>query len=122
MVTVCCSQARSAQAVAILQRAGFRDVANLAGGMLRWRAEKEGVNSGFRAELPKARLHFALRRLLNSENRLDSGTQRFELEWLGNIAIGSVCHPVQHAFRGYVPGKHDDGDGAKPGVLPQLLQ
>jgi len=38
-VTVCRSGARSAQAVVMLQRAGLPDVANLAGGMLRWRAE-----------------------------------------------------------------------------------
>jgi len=39
VVTVCRSGARSAQAVVMLQRAGLADVANLAGGMLRWRAE-----------------------------------------------------------------------------------
>ena len=39
VVTVCRSGARSAQAVVMLQRAGLPDVANLAGGMLRWRAE-----------------------------------------------------------------------------------
>src|SRR3990172_467676 len=83
---------------------------------------KAGVYSGARAATRKVTPHFACRRLLNSENRLDRGTQRFELERLGNIAIGSVRHPVQHAFRGYVPGEHDDGDGAKPGVLPQLFQ
>ena len=38
-VTVCRSGARSAQAVVLLQKAGFAQVANLAGGMLRWRAE-----------------------------------------------------------------------------------
>jgi sulfur dioxygenase len=38
IVTVCRSGARSAQAVAILQRLGFEMVANLAGGMIRWRA------------------------------------------------------------------------------------
>ena len=46
VVNVCRSGARSAQAVAILQRAGFRDVANLAGGMLRWRADGHGVEGG----------------------------------------------------------------------------
>lgn len=46
VVTVCRSGARSAQAVAILQRAGFRDVANLAGGMLRWRAQGHAVEGG----------------------------------------------------------------------------
>lgn len=38
IVAVCRSGARSAQATVILQRAGFSDTANLAGGMLRWRA------------------------------------------------------------------------------------
>jgi glyoxylase-like metal-dependent hydrolase (beta-lactamase superfamily II)/rhodanese-related sulfurtransferase len=44
VVTVCRSGARSAQATIILQRAGFSKTANLAGGMLRWRAQ------GFAAE------------------------------------------------------------------------
>jgi glyoxylase-like metal-dependent hydrolase (beta-lactamase superfamily II)/rhodanese-related sulfurtransferase len=39
VVAVCRSGARSAQAVVMLQKAGFQDVANLSGGMLRWRAE-----------------------------------------------------------------------------------
>jgi glyoxylase-like metal-dependent hydrolase (beta-lactamase superfamily II)/rhodanese-related sulfurtransferase len=39
VVTVCRSGARSAQAALLLQKAGFGDVANLAGGMVRWRAE-----------------------------------------------------------------------------------
>ncbi|UCH74572.1 MAG: hypothetical protein JSU82_01585 [Rhodospirillales bacterium] len=39
IVTVCRAGARSAQAVAILKTAGFQDVANLAGGLLRWRAQ-----------------------------------------------------------------------------------
>ncbi|HXX82517.1 MAG TPA: rhodanese-like domain-containing protein [Casimicrobiaceae bacterium] len=43
VVTVCRSGARSAQASVLLQKAGFRDVANLAGGMLRWRAEGHPV-------------------------------------------------------------------------------
>lgn len=38
VVAVCRSGARSAQAVAILQRLGFTQVANMAGGMIRWRA------------------------------------------------------------------------------------
>jgi glyoxylase-like metal-dependent hydrolase (beta-lactamase superfamily II)/rhodanese-related sulfurtransferase len=38
IVTVCRSGARSAQAAVLLQKAGFVDVANLAGGMVRWRA------------------------------------------------------------------------------------
>ena len=37
-VTTCRSGARSAQAVVILQRLGFTRAANLAGGMIRWRA------------------------------------------------------------------------------------
>jgi len=43
VVTVCRSGARSAQASVLLQKAGFTDVANLAGGMLRWRAEGHPV-------------------------------------------------------------------------------
>ena len=39
VVTVCRAGARSAQAVTILKRAGFTRVANMAGGMLRWRAQ-----------------------------------------------------------------------------------
>ena len=39
IVTVCRSGARSAQAAAILRKAGFENVANLAGGMLRWHAQ-----------------------------------------------------------------------------------
>ena len=46
VVTVCRSGARSAQAVVILQKAGFNDVANLAGGMLRWRAEGHSIEGG----------------------------------------------------------------------------
>jgi len=46
VVAVCRSGARSAQACVILQRQGFSDVANLAGGMLRWRAEGLGVAGG----------------------------------------------------------------------------
>jgi len=46
VVTVCRAGARSAQAVAILQKAGFDRVANLAGGMLRWRAEGGPVEGG----------------------------------------------------------------------------
>jgi len=44
VVTVCRSGARSAQAVALLRKAGFDQVANLAGGMLRWQAEGIRVN------------------------------------------------------------------------------
>ena len=43
VVTVCRSGARSAQAVVLLQKAGLRQVANLAGGMLRWTAEHHPV-------------------------------------------------------------------------------
>jgi glyoxylase-like metal-dependent hydrolase (beta-lactamase superfamily II)/rhodanese-related sulfurtransferase len=46
IVAVCRSGARSAQAVVLLQKAGFKDVANLAGGMLRWRAEGHRVTGG----------------------------------------------------------------------------
>jgi glyoxylase-like metal-dependent hydrolase (beta-lactamase superfamily II)/rhodanese-related sulfurtransferase len=40
LITVCRAGARSAQAVAILKKAGFTRVANMAGGMLRWRTQK----------------------------------------------------------------------------------
>ncbi len=43
VVTVCRSGARSAQAAVLLQKAGFGDVANLAGGMIRWRGEGHPV-------------------------------------------------------------------------------
>jgi rhodanese-related sulfurtransferase len=43
IVTVCRSGARSAHAAMMLERLGFARVANLAGGMIRWRA------SGLRA-------------------------------------------------------------------------
>ena len=46
IVTVCRSGARSAQAVNLLQKAGFNDIANLSGGMLRWRAEGHRVTGG----------------------------------------------------------------------------
>ena len=46
VVAVCRSGARSAQASVLLQRGGFNDVANLAGGMLRWRAEGHPVDGG----------------------------------------------------------------------------
>jgi glyoxylase-like metal-dependent hydrolase (beta-lactamase superfamily II)/rhodanese-related sulfurtransferase len=46
IVTVCRSGARSAQACVLLQKAGFTNVANLAGGMLRWRAEGHPVEGG----------------------------------------------------------------------------
>jgi rhodanese-related sulfurtransferase len=43
VVAVCRSGARSAQASVLLSKGGFTDVANLAGGMLRWRAEGHPV-------------------------------------------------------------------------------
>ena len=46
VVAVCRSGARSAQATVLLQKVGFKDVANLAGGMLRWRAEALPVEGG----------------------------------------------------------------------------
>ncbi|NKB99479.1 MAG: MBL fold metallo-hydrolase [Pseudomonadales bacterium] len=46
IVVVCRSGARSAQGVFLLQKAGFADVANLAGGMLRWRAAGQPVLNG----------------------------------------------------------------------------
>ncbi|MGZ5660846.1 MAG: rhodanese-like domain-containing protein [Usitatibacter sp.] len=46
VVTACRSGARSAQAVAILQRLGFASVANLAGGMIRWRASGLPIEGG----------------------------------------------------------------------------
>jgi sulfur dioxygenase len=46
IVAVCRSGARSAQASVLLSKGGFTDVANLAGGMLRWRAEGRGVEGG----------------------------------------------------------------------------
>ncbi|WP_341319538.1 rhodanese-like domain-containing protein [Paraburkholderia sp. IMGN_8] len=46
IVTVCRAGGRSAQATAILRQAGFEAVANLAGGMLRWRAEGRTVENG----------------------------------------------------------------------------
>jgi sulfur dioxygenase len=46
IVAVCRAGGRSAQATNILTQAGFKDVANLAGGMLRWRAEGYPVEGG----------------------------------------------------------------------------
>ncbi|HEY3777368.1 MAG TPA: MBL fold metallo-hydrolase [Rhizomicrobium sp.] len=43
VVAVCRAGSRSAQAYNILRQAGFARIANLAGGMLRWRAEGFGV-------------------------------------------------------------------------------
>lgn len=45
VVAVCRSGSRSARAVAILQQAGFSQVANLAGGMLRWRVDGGAVDN-----------------------------------------------------------------------------
>ena len=46
IVTVCRSGARSAQASVLLRQAGFNKVANLAGGMLRWRSQRLAVEGG----------------------------------------------------------------------------
>jgi glyoxylase-like metal-dependent hydrolase (beta-lactamase superfamily II) len=46
IVAVCRSGARSAQATVLLGKAGFDKVANLAGGMLRWRAQRLSVEGG----------------------------------------------------------------------------
>jgi len=43
IVAVCRAGGRSAQATLMLRRAGFEEVANLAGGMLRWRAQRGTV-------------------------------------------------------------------------------
>lgn len=50
IVTVCRAGGRSAQATVLLRREGFDDVANLAGGMLRWRAQRLPVE-GTAAEM-----------------------------------------------------------------------
>jgi glyoxylase-like metal-dependent hydrolase (beta-lactamase superfamily II)/rhodanese-related sulfurtransferase len=46
VVVVCRSGARSAQATQMLGKAGFERVANLSGGMLRWRAQRFHVEGG----------------------------------------------------------------------------
>jgi sulfur dioxygenase len=46
VVAVCRSGARSAQATVILSKAGFEKVANLSGGMLRWRSQRFPVQGG----------------------------------------------------------------------------
>lgn len=46
VVAVCRAGGRSAQATVILRKAGHADVANLSGGMLRWRAESQAVEGG----------------------------------------------------------------------------
>ena len=46
VVAICRSGARSAQATVLLGKAGFDKVANLSGGMLRWRAQRFPVEGG----------------------------------------------------------------------------
>jgi glyoxylase-like metal-dependent hydrolase (beta-lactamase superfamily II)/rhodanese-related sulfurtransferase len=46
IVTVCRSGARSAHATVLLSREGFARVANLSGGMLRWRSQRFPVEGG----------------------------------------------------------------------------
>ena len=46
IVVVCRSGARSAQATVMLGKAGFEKVANLSGGMLRWRSQRFAVEGG----------------------------------------------------------------------------
>ena len=46
VVAVCRSGTRSAQATVLLKKAGFNQVANMAGGMLRWQAESLPVECG----------------------------------------------------------------------------
>jgi sulfur dioxygenase len=46
IVAVCRSGARSAQATVLLGKAGFDKVANLSGGMLRWRSQRFAVEGG----------------------------------------------------------------------------
>jgi sulfur dioxygenase len=46
LVVVCRSGARSAQATLMLGKAGFEKVANLSGGMLRWRSQRFPVDGG----------------------------------------------------------------------------
>jgi sulfur dioxygenase len=46
LVTICRSGTRSAQAATMLSKAGFAQVANLAGGMLRWRSSGHPVQGG----------------------------------------------------------------------------
>ena len=45
-MAVCRAGSRSAHATAILQKSGFSEVANLPGGMLRWRGEGRSVEGG----------------------------------------------------------------------------
>ena len=46
IVTICRAGGRSAQAAIMLQQAGFKQVANLSGGMLRWLADRNSVDGG----------------------------------------------------------------------------
>jgi rhodanese-related sulfurtransferase len=46
IIAVCRSGARSAQAVQMLEQQGFTNVANLAGGMIRWRGQRMPVHGG----------------------------------------------------------------------------
>jgi sulfur dioxygenase len=46
VVIVCRSGARSAQATVLLRNSGYPKVANLAGGMLRWRGQRLPVEGG----------------------------------------------------------------------------
>jgi rhodanese-related sulfurtransferase len=46
IVTVCRSGGRSAQAALLLEAAGFRQVANLSGGMIHWRSARYPVEHG----------------------------------------------------------------------------
>ena len=46
VVAICRAGGRSAQAITILSEAGFDRIANLAGGMLRWRAEGHLTEGG----------------------------------------------------------------------------
>jgi len=46
IIATCRAGGRSAQATVILRKAGFNDIANLAGGMLRWRDQQYPVEGG----------------------------------------------------------------------------
>jgi glyoxylase-like metal-dependent hydrolase (beta-lactamase superfamily II)/rhodanese-related sulfurtransferase len=46
VVTVCRAGGRSAQATVILKKLGFTELANLSGGMLRWRGQRLAVEGG----------------------------------------------------------------------------
>lgn len=50
IVAVCRSGARSARATLLLRDAGFEKVANLAGGMLRWRAQRFEIGGGKKSD------------------------------------------------------------------------